>query len=359
MSLDKDDIRAAVGAGLITEPQAASLMSLADQRRGTRENMDGLDEPFELFRGFNEIFIVIGLGILYAGWLGITGVSAFTSVSNGSFSLTLILFGGMSILCCFLLARYFTLKRRMVGPSIMLVLMLVSAGIQVGGSLSGAFDFNLAFRTAFTSAITVAVLAAFYTYCRIPVTMFFMALGVFVGTGALFVLGGAETPSPGDIFQLTGSGSFAYITIALGLIGLAIALRLDMSDPHRVTRHAASAFWLHVIAAPAIVNTVALTLFEVGSFVPQVIMLFFLILMASFAIIIDRRSFLIAGIGYIVALAVALLDGNAAIVILALGIGLVLLGAKWEVLRGKLLHALPDFPGKDKLPPWGLTETTL
>ena len=48
MSLDKDDIRAAVAGNILTEPQAASLMALADQRRGTRENMDGLDEPFEL-----------------------------------------------------------------------------------------------------------------------------------------------------------------------------------------------------------------------------------------------------------------------------------------------------------------------
>ena len=49
MSLDKDDIRAAVASNILTEPQATSLMALADSRRGTRENMDGLDEPFELF----------------------------------------------------------------------------------------------------------------------------------------------------------------------------------------------------------------------------------------------------------------------------------------------------------------------
>ena len=81
--------------------------------------------------------------------------------------------------------------------------------------------------------------------------------------------------------------------------------------------------------------------------------------MAVFAMIIDRRSFLVAGIGYIVAIAIAVLEGNAAIVILILGLGLVLMGAKWEGLRTRIMDALPDFPGKDKLPPWGLTETSL
>ena len=49
--LTRDDIRAAVGSGMITEAQAASLIALADSRRGVREHMSGLDEPFELFRG--------------------------------------------------------------------------------------------------------------------------------------------------------------------------------------------------------------------------------------------------------------------------------------------------------------------
>ena len=66
----RDDLRAAVAAGIMTEAQAASLASLADARRGARENLAAGDEPFELFKGFNEIFIVVGLGILAAGWPG-------------------------------------------------------------------------------------------------------------------------------------------------------------------------------------------------------------------------------------------------------------------------------------------------
>lgn len=354
MSLDKDDIRAAVAANVITEPQAASLMALADKRRGTRENMDGLDEPFELFRGFNEVFIVIGLGILYAGWLGLTGLNSFGA---GNMNASFALYGLISMVVTVFLARYFTLKRRMVAPSIMLVAILAFSGIQVGASLSEGMGLSDATRTAFTASVTTAVLAGFYAMFRIPITVAFIAVGVFIGVGALFVLGGANAPDMRDIFRLSGEGPFALITIVLGLIGLTIALRFDMSDPHRVTRRSSAGFWLHVIAAPAIVNTVALTLFEMGGAIPQILLLLFLAGMAVFAVAIDRRSFLVAGVGYVVGLAVVVLQGGAALAILALGLGLVLLGAKWEGLRGSLMEALPNFRGKDKLPPWGQTET--
>ena len=43
----RDDLRAAVGSGLISEKQAADLVSLADSRRGARENLNLGDEPFE------------------------------------------------------------------------------------------------------------------------------------------------------------------------------------------------------------------------------------------------------------------------------------------------------------------------
>jgi hypothetical protein len=315
-----------------------------------------MDEPFELFRGFNEVFIVIGLVILYSGWMGLTGISLLLSDNeNGS---TLV-YGVISVIVTYVLTRYFTVKRRMVAPSIMLVVLMMLSGLQIGASLANLMGFSGASMLACAVTLSTLLLAAYYFMFRNPVTVFFIALGVFVVTGALVVQGGVNTPSPSDFFMLTNNGPYAYITIILGLIGLAIALRFDMSDPHRVTRRASSGFWLHVIAAPAIVNTVALTLLEGGGIASQIILLGFLAMMAVFAMIIDRRSFLVAGIGYIVALAITILDGNAAIVILILGLGLVFLGAKWEGLRARIMDALPSFPGKDKLPPWGLTETSL
>jgi hypothetical protein len=172
----------------------------------------------------------------------------------------------------------------------------------------------------------------------------------------LATLGGSFPETPRDIFLLTADGPFAVLTFALGLVGLVIAMRFDMSDPHRVTRRAASGFWLHVIAAPAIVNTVALTLFDADTALSQLLLTAFVALMAVFAVVIDRRSFLVSGVGYVVALAVTVAEGQAFFIILMLGAGLVLLGAQWEVMRRAIMRALPAFPGKTRLPPYDLLQ---
>jgi hypothetical protein len=181
-----------------------------------------------------------------------------------------------------------------------------------------------------------------YAGFRIPFSMALVALGLFATAGAALILQGAGLTDPRELFLLSADGPFAWLTVVLGLVGLAAAMAFDMSDPHRVTRRAQTGFWLHVIAAPALVNSVALTLVA------------FLAAIAVFAVAVDRRSFLVAGVGYVVALSFGVLEDNAMLAILLLGIGLVLLGAQWERLRAGLMRALPAFPGKDRLPPWTL-----
>ena len=63
--IERDDLRAAVAAGTITEAQAARLIALSEERQGVRAVMRPSDEPFELFRGLNEIFIVVGLSLIH------------------------------------------------------------------------------------------------------------------------------------------------------------------------------------------------------------------------------------------------------------------------------------------------------
>ncbi len=349
-NVNRDDIRAAVGAGMLTEAQAASLIALADTRRGARTHMTGLDEPFELFRGFNEIFIVVGLVIIFAGWLGLTGLGLASMSMTGyvaGFIYALIAMGGIA-----LLARYFTLKRRMVAPSIALAVMFgVSAG-QTGASLAAAFDMNFQGGLTTTAAVCGMCLMGYYALFRVPFTVALIAISVFATAFGIAAVGGAVPESAQDIFLLSADGPFAILTIVLGVIGLAIALAFDMSDPHRITRRASSGFWLHILAAPAIVNTVALSLFSAGTVLAQIVLVGFVMAMALFAVVIDRRSFLVSGVGYIVALSITVMQGNAFLVIMLLGFGLIGLGAQWEVLRRILMEILPGFPGKDRLPPW-------
>lgn len=348
--INRDDVRAAVGAGMMTEAQAASLIALADARRGVREHMSGLDEPFELFRGFNEIFIVVGLSILYLGWTGLTGLGLFEISGIGYVSA--MIYAALSGVAVALLAQYFTLKRRMVAPSIALAIFFGISAAQFGMAIGWMLRAELPLTLTISAGISTLLLGVFYWRYRVPFTMALIAGGVFATCFGAVSIGGTLPEDPRDIFLLTAAGPFAILTMVLGLAGLAIALTFDMSDPHRITRRSASGFWLHVIAAPAIVNTVALTLFDVGSIPAQLALVGFVFAMALFAIAIDRRSFLVSGVGYIVALSFTVMEGAAFLSILILGVVLVLLGAKWEAIRRAIMIRLPDFPGKTRLPPW-------
>ena len=347
MSITPDDLRAAVSAGFLSEAQAASLTALSHSRRSAREDLSPGDEPFELFKGFNEIFIVVGLVILTTGWLGAVGAWYASSITVAPVdllgSLVWVALVGAAILWC--LSEYFVRRRRMVAPAI--TLSILWAGNAAGGFAAlYAQPFMLA-QADYGSlvvplALATATLGLYWLRFRVPFTMAMIALGLFA-TALVIAAARAGTPqSPQDLFLLSGSGPFAWITLALGILVFAAAMAFDMSDPHRVTRRAANGFWLHVVAAPALVNTVALTLLAQGSAEANLLLSLFLAFIALVAIVIDRRSFLIAGVSYCVALAGTVFGGGgSALTVLALGVVLLLLGAFWERIRGRLLRLAP------------------
>ena len=107
-----------------------------------------------------------------------------------------------------------------------------------------------------------------------------------------------------------------------------------------------------MVAAPALVNTLALSLLESGTGNAYLLLLAVLLLFAAVAIIIDRRSFLIAAIAYSVTLAGTVFGGDgAATTVLVLGIFLVTLGAFWTPIRAALLSPLARVLPLDRLPP--------
>jgi hypothetical protein len=350
--IERDDLKAAVGSGLINEKQATDLISLSDSRRGARENLSPGDEPFELFKGFNEIFIVIGLLILSMGWWGVVGLVLGGGIINlQDHTMWVMLIGGGFL---WLLSEYFIRNRRMVAPAIALsVLFATNAAFGFTAAMSEPFmvaqnDYS---SVPFPLLLATLTTLIYWWRFRVPFALAMIAVGLFAVAIVYTASRGGRVEDISDLFLLSAGGPFAWITLVLGLSVFAVAMIFDMSDPHRVTRRSANGFWLHVIAAPALVNTVALSLLDQDSSASNMILLAVLAMFAVVAIVIDRRSFLIAAIGYIVALAATVFDGDgAALTVLILGIALLLLGAFWERIRARILRLMPAFIPLHRLP---------
>ena len=352
-TIDAKDLRAAVAAGMISERQAASLTALAHSRRGARENLAAGDEPFELFRGFNEVFIMVGLAILGIGWFAVGGLIVAASMTNLQSTIAALCVATLAVI--WLVSEYFIRRRRMVGPAIMLAI-LFSATATFGLVQYFAQVFMVAREDysslVFPGALSIVAVFVFWLRFKVPFAMAIMAFGLFV---VALLAAATRSGNPGSIAQLftfSAEGSLAWITMAIGLGVFALAMVFDGSDPYRVTRRASQGFWLHVVAAPAIVNTVALSLLAVNSAAANGALVAFLAGIAVVAIIIDRRSFLLTAVGYVVTVASTTLEvGGVAYLIFALGLFMVLLGAFWERIRAVFLRVLPLGRLRRFLPP--------
>ncbi len=350
-----EDLRAAVAAGILDEAQAARLKALADDRAGQRARMPQEDEPFEFFRGFSEIFISIGLIILLAG------VTALLAAFGGFAVMTLVPLGSAAIAWWW--ATYFTLKRRMTLPSMVLATAF-GAGVLIFG-FSLLTDNGLGDRGVAISAFLLATLGMvlWYRRFRLPFAAFLtgcLALGVVYSLTAsaatLYALTGAGSGYDA-LFDLGKSPAFAGATLFFGIVAFVIGMWFDTRDPHRLGRHSATAFWCHLLAAPALVNTVAITLLN-GAGIGLLALA--LLLITLLALVIDRRSFLTAAIAYIaILIAWVMGDGEGTdwiYILLVLGGFITAIGTWWVQLRAWVMGMLPDFPGKSSLPPYTSTE---
>lgn len=343
--MQDEDIKAGTAAGIIDENQAARLMVLVNERQGRRALNLSDDEPFELFQGFSEIFISIGLIIL------ISGVAAFSVVAGGVFVYALVL-----IVSCWGAAQYFTVKRRMTLPSIVLVIGyaqgVTATLLLILGDVSGRGV------VVVFGAIGIAAMIAHYRFFRVPFSMFLAGLFGLATVFGLFADTGLQIdPVRGFDTSFLAGGSFGWASLIFGALALTAALWFDLRDPHRVGRLARSAFWLHVLAAPALVHTIMLTFYRLEGVTGTILTMLGFAIIACFALIIDRRSFITAALGYVGALLFVALNSadwglGIPTFMLILGLFMTSLGTFWTNLRVGLMNRLPNFPGKDRLPPY-------
>lgn len=354
--ISDDDLRASVNAGFVTEAQAASLRALAQSRAGTRAAIEAGDEPFELFKGFNEIFIVVGLGILAFGWAAVTGAALLGDMVDIFDTRREVTASGIAgLVAIWLASEYFIRRRRMVAPAIFLSVLFAAVALLLA-NLHLAEPFMIAANDVSSLpvplAISVVALGVYWWRFRVPFALAMIALGVFA-TALLLAASGSRDGVPFDqLFLLTADGPFAWITLGIGIAVFVLAMVFDTSDPHRVSRRSAQGFWLHIVSAPALVNTAAVTLLASDTSAARLGLFALMLGFALVAIVIDRRSFLIAAIGYLLVLAGTVFGGDgAAVTILLLGVLLVALGAFWTRVRHVLLTTVFAWLPRHKLPP--------
>lgn len=343
----REQLEAANKQGLIGKDQIDPLWSFLNGTDGDSE--DPVDpEEMHFARGFHDIFISIGICILFAGYF----VGLFQLADNQSLLLP-GLFGAFAL--NWLLAEWFCKKLRLSLPSMLLAAGFIGSTILLSAFFTGGWDEGATgLSTPSWSSVLPLVCGLiagglFYRRFGVPVTPALMAA---TGVGLFLLL----------VALINEALIEHYLVIWLfiaGLACLALALWFDMQDPKRLTSRSDKAFWLHLLAAPMLVHAVLSQFgFETQPAVSAILLITLVVLIGLFALVIDRRAFLASAIGYLgFAIAVLLKEielgeaGVASLTLLVLGAFVLMLGSGWSTLRGWVLRPFEYSPMLRNLPP--------
>ena len=326
----QNDLDEAVAAGAISADSAAALRGFVETQRA----LPGVDEEhFRLITGFNDIFVAIASAILLfaVGWIGqsIGQSMGFVVDHDGPSPLAPLAIAATA----WGLALFFTAKRRMALPSIMLLLAFV-------GGIFAATAFALATgvgeppndQEALIVGIIGAVAGAICIAMGLPIEPLALLIAA-IGNVENF-----EKPILAFVLLL-GVGVFLF------------AMRWDSSDPARVTRRSDVAFWLHLLAAPMIVHPV-FTLLGLNDGTATIgeglIVIALYVALGLTALAIDRRALLVSALAYVLyALSelfkqVGAVELNIALTALVIGSALLLLSAYWHQARSMVVRKLPE-----------------
>jgi hypothetical protein len=347
---DRQDIRAAEDAGILTRDQATRLEAFLAKRADPQIPVSSDTESLRFLNNFNDIFITIGIVILTVGLTAVLGLM---------FGATML---GLPIVICvaaitWLMAEYFCRRRRMLLPSMALIaIFTLNAGLAIGifatGAvrgfsstdaealigLGGALDkLDNAGVAGFFGCFAASVLA--WWRFRLPFALFLAAIAA---AATIYAAAGFWADAQ---WVLGGLGA-----LLVGAATLMVALWFDAQDPGRITRKTDYAFWLHMAAAPQIImglrGLVTGGPFDMPDGVQSFILLACLIALGIFSLAINRRALILSGLLAFWAALNDIVDqsgnGNTFIAsALILGTGIVLLGGGWHTARRWLLKLLP------------------
>jgi hypothetical protein len=326
------ELDAAVAEGAITPDSAAALRAFVTRHRAAPP---ADEEQFRLLTGFNDIFVTIAMVLLLValGWL-----ASATTPLGGAAAMLAASWG---------LAEFFTRRRRMALPSILLLCSFAGSlffcgAVAAKAMLELAVPERVSDPMAFSGAAAITVLGAWLHWrrFRVPITV---AAGAIGAIGAVLAALMALVPSLGERWLM--------LLFASGLALFALAMRWDMSDRPRTTRRADVAFWLHLAAAPLIVHPVFALLGLLDgkadlSRAATAIALY--VALAAVALVVDRRALLVSSLFYVLyaistlVRAAGAVDAGFALTALVVGSGLLLLSAFWRNARHAVLHLVPE-----------------
>ena len=347
----------AVASGVITADAAAALRAHVEAQRSTAIPDE---EQFRLLTGFNDIFVSIAAAILLfaVGWIGQSiGQSAGLVIDQRGPTFVAPLFVAAT---AWALGLYFTARRRMALPSILLLLAFVGGvfatslfalilgvgpqNVDGNDKLGGAL-------AAVSAAIAGGAAWLHWRKFHVPITV---AAGAASAAGIVV----------GLLIAALGQNAEQARNVILGLVlflGVGIflfAMWWDSSDRARLTRRSDVAFWLHLLAAPMIVHPIFTLLgLNNGSATLSegLIVIALYIALGLTALAVDRRALLVSALAYVLwALAdlfkrFGAVELNIALTALVIGSALLLLSAFWHQARGAIVRPLPEGL-REKLP---------
>ncbi len=356
---DRNDLRAAVSKDILSADQAARLEAfLASRKLGQSETDSGAGELENLrfLANFNDVFITLGLFILYLGVSALLGVLAVPGAIESGFNLGaaliyLIPMGALTVV----LMEYFCARRRLLLPSMFLTVVLVGlASVLVATVRASAVGIEDLARPDFTSMIRIwdfgiisalgGLGAALFVYWRYKLPF---SLGVIALLVALVFY--ALTVREGETMSIFGGPAI----LIMGLLTLAAAVWFDMKDPERIRKASDNAFWLHLAAAPQVIyglrGIVSGSVISTGSGIEGVVLLAALVILGLISLALNRRALIAASLlTFTAALSTVLsetgFDGFSvfALVTILIGGGVVLLGAGWKTARRITLNLFPS-----------------
>lgn len=321
----EDDLDNAIHAGVLKQSDVDAFRNHIANANNTAI-VD--EENFRFLTGFNDIFVVISSLLLLGSASYITAQS---TVWGGAVLLMVLSWG---------LAEYFTKRRKLSLPSIVLIFSFLGGSVWLGFLLANVFLHDDGMPVLVSGVFAAGM--AFFHWKRfgVPITP-----ACVLATFSYAIVGAAFTQW-GEYDHLVSS-----LALAMGLFILAIAIFCDADDRYRKTKKSDIAFWLHLSAAPLIVHAAfsLLNIFAVDAELQTVLTVMALYsFLALISVALDRRALMVSSLFYVLYVFTVYFNNHGSIASgfavtgVAAGTGLLTLSAFWHECRRFIVKRLPD-----------------